>query len=366
MLPLASLKDGERKPRLHSAWLRLDAGERFVFNKLVTGSFRVGVSEGLVTRALARATGLDAKVVAHRLMGDWQPSAEFHRSLTNPADRTDDSSRPYPFCLAHPWEGPIEGLGAPVDWQVEWKWDGIRCQVIQRAGVVFVWSRGEELVTARFPEIEGVATRLPNGTVLDGEILPFKNGQVLPFTQLQKRIGRKTVGKKLLSDIPVVLMAYDLLEGDGRDVRNLPLAKRRGLLEQIAGEFALDDRFQLSPLVVFNSWEELAAQRQQSRARHVEGLMLKRRTSAYAVGRVRGDWWKWKIAPMTIDAVLIQARPGHGKRASLFTDYTFGVWYDGELVPFAKAYSGLTDEEIAASMRSFAPTRSALGQFARC
>jgi DNA ligase-1 len=346
LLPLREKEDWEQRRSIVASWRAMDRRQRLVWNKLLTGEFRVGVSQQLVVRALARASGVPATVVAHRLMGEWQPTPEFYQTLTA-ADSMDGAvSRPYPFFLAHPFEGDPAGLGDIREWQVEWKWDGIRSQLIRRQGRTFLWSRGEELVTERYPEIIAAGDRLPEGTALDGEILPWSEGKPLPFAQLQRRIGRKDLGKRILRDVPVVLVAYDVLEDSGQDVREQPLEWRRAELEAMLDQLTPAGCIVLSPTVTAASWDELAALRETSRERHVEGLMLKRLGSPYRVGRVRGDWWKWKVHPFTVDAVLIYAQPGHGKRASLFTDYTFGVWHAGELVPVAKAYSGLNDAEI--------------------
>lgn len=328
------------------AWMQMNSSERFVFNKLLTGAFRVGVSQQLVARALAEVSQLPVDVISHRLMGNWEPSPDFYRTLIDPHTEGSDISRPYPFCLAHPLEDAPEKLGDVHAWCAEWKWDGIRAQLIKRGDRVFLWSRGEELVSDRFPEIVEAARCLQDGTVIDGEILPWRNGAVLDFGELQPRIGRKAVTKKLMQDIPVILMAYDLLEYEGEDVRSQPLFWRRMVLEKVVANKFAAARILLSPTVAGSSWEELAASRSESRKHNVEGLLLKRLSSTYKVGRQRGDWWKWKIDPYTIDAVLLYAQRGTGKRASLYTDYTFGVWKDDQLVPFAKAYSGLTDAEI--------------------
>ncbi len=345
LLTLRELPEEEQKAAVLAAWTELDARQRFVWNKLITGEFRVGVSQLLVIRALAKVAGLDTDVIAHRLMGNWQPTQAFYAALVAP-DATDaEVGRPYPFFLAHPIDAEPAALGPIAEWQAEWKWDGIRAQLVRRGGQSFVWSRGEELVTDRYPELKALADSLPDGTVFDGEILPWKDGQVLPFAELQRRIGRKTIGKKLLAEVPVVLMAYDLIEVGGVDLRERPLAERRERLEALAAVVG-HPALVLSPRVQADTWEALAAERQSSRERRVEGMMLKRRESPYRVGRVRGDWWKWKIEPYTVDAVLIYAQPGHGKRSGLFTDYTFGLWDADKLVPFAKAYSGLTDAEI--------------------
>jgi DNA ligase-1 len=346
LLPLRTADDDVRHNAMRQAWMEMDDRQRFVWNKLITGSFRVGVSQQLVTRALAKVGGLDASVIAHRLMGDWEPSPSLLERVFA-ADASDtDVSRLYPFFLAHALaDGPDE-LGPIEEWQAEWKWDGIRAQLIRRAGRTFLWSRGEELVTDRYPELAEVGNDLPNGTVIDGEILPWKDSAVLPFAQLQRRIGRKSIGKKLLAEVPVILMAYDLLEDGGDDARGRPLELRRARLAELVNDVGWDGRLLLSPIVPASSWSELAEARNGSRAKQVEGIMLKRRGSPYRVGRQRGDWWKWKVAPLTVDAVLIAAQRGHGKRASLYTDYTFGVWDEDRLTPIAKAYSGLTDDEI--------------------
>jgi DNA ligase-1 len=368
LLPLRNASEAEQKQMLLQAWSELDRRQRFVWNKLITGGFRVGVSHQLVVRALARASGLDAAVIAHRLMGDWEPTSEFYAALRRPEANDTDISRPYPFFLAHPLLDSPETLGPVGDWQAEWKWDGIRAQLIRRAGQVFLWSRGEELVTDRYPELADAGLRLPDGTALDGEIIPWKNNAVRPFAHLQRRIGRKTLGKKLLEEVPVVLMTYDLLEYGGSDIRERPLHDRRARLEELITAAALPHQLLLSPLVQAVSWSELGQLRQESRGRNVEGIMLKRRASTYRVGRQRGDWWKWKVNPFTIDAVLIYAQRGNGKRASLYTDYTFGLWENDRLVPVAKAYSGLTDEEIRQvdafvrkhTVEKFGPVRTVL------
>lgn len=327
-----------------SAWRELDGTERFVWNKLITGGFRVGVSRSLVIRSLARASGVDEATTAHRLMGAWEPTAEaFERLLaTETADA--DVSRPYPFFLAYALEAEVETLGDPSHWLAEWKWDGIRAQVVRRQRTTYIWSRGEEIVTDRFPEVAEAATLLPDGTVIDGELLAWSNEAPLPFADLQRRIGRKKLGPKILGDVPVALVAYDLLEVDGVDIRARSLVERRSRLEALLAYPR--PSILLSPPVGRSSWAELRSARAGARERSAEGLMLKRLDSPYGVGRRRGPWWKWKVDPFAVDAVMLYAQPGHGRRASLFTDYTFGVWDGEELVPFAKAYSGLTDEEI--------------------
>ncbi len=362
LLPLRGLPPLELAERLPALWAQLDQPSLMVCIKLITGSFRVGVSKLLVTRALAAMAGLDSKRVAQRLVGytdlSNRPTAERYLKLIAAESADEHAQRggqPYPFFLAHGLSQPVEQfealLGAPADWQVEWKWDGIRAQLVKREGRLWVWSRGEELVTERFPELHSLVSGLPDGTVIDGEIVVWKDA-VQPFALLQQRIGRKTLGKKVLEDAPVAVLAYDLLEHQGDDWRNRPQAERRTQLEQVI-EQCDQPVLRASPLLTGISWQDLAEQREASRSLGVEGMMLKDRKGLYGVGRTKdmGLWWKWKVDPFSVDAVLIYAQRGHGRRASLYSDYTFAVW-DGPpgsertLVPFAKAYSGLTDEEM--------------------
>ncbi|MEP6686750.1 MAG: ATP-dependent DNA ligase [Gemmatimonadales bacterium] len=346
LLTLRGQDDDEQRAELVRAWRELGRRERYVWNKLLTGSFRVGASARLVVRALAEVSGVDEGTIAHRLMGAWEPTPAFFERLVAPDTRDADVSRPYPFYLAYPLESSPAELGVAADWVVEWKWDGIRAQLIRREGRTFLWSRGEELLSGRFPEVEEAAALLPEGTVLDGELLPWGDGEPLPFAQLQRRIGRKTLGRKILSEVPVVLVAYDLLEAQGEDLRARPLAERRARLDALLAAVPSAGRLRLSSAVEVGDWPDVERARAGARERGAEGVMLKRRTSAYGVGRRRGDWWKWKVEPYSVEAVLIYAQPGSGRRAGLYTDYTFGIWDGDRLVPFAKAYSGLTDEEI--------------------
>ncbi len=374
LLPLRNLPGMAAREMLVGTWRRLTVRERLVWNKLITGGFRVGVSQTLVVRALAAAAGIEPAVMAHRAMGSWQPTeADFRRLVDRAANTPPDVARPYPFFLASPLEQTPESLGPIHDWQIEWKWDGVRAQLIRRRGEVLIWTRGEEMVTSAFPEITDAAAGLPDGTVLDGEILGWRDHRPLPFAKLQRRLSRKMVTAKMRTDIPVIFLAYDVLESSGEDWRGRPLEERRAQLQSIvtearqlrrsnlrAAEIGSTPEFpnffepappapvaiELSELLETSTWEGLAVQQKESRDRLVEGVMLKRRASPYGVGRERGNWWKWKIDPLAIDAILVGAQLGHGKRASLYTDYTFAVWDEGELVPVAKAYSGLTDEEI--------------------
>ncbi|WP_312490858.1 ATP-dependent DNA ligase [Pseudomonas cremoris] len=362
LLPLRGLPPLELAERLPALWAQLDQPSLMVCIKLITGSFRVGVSKLLVTRALAVLADLDSKRVAQRLVGytdlSNRPTAEGYLKLIAAESSDEHAQRggqPYPFFLAHGLAQPLEQfdtlLGSPADWQVEWKWDGIRAQLVKREGRLWVWSRGEELVTERFPELHSLVSGLPDGTVIDGEIVVWKDA-VQPFALLQQRIGRKTLSKKVLEDAPVAVLAYDLLEHQGDDWRNHTQAERRAQLEQVITQ-CNQPVLRASPLLTGATWQDLAEQREASRSLGVEGMMLKNRQGLYGVGRTKdmGLWWKWKVDPFSVDAVLIYAQRGHGRRASLYSDYTFAVW-DGPpgsertLVPFAKAYSGLTDEEM--------------------
>jgi DNA ligase-1 len=346
LLPLKGQDELVQREEMLRAWRQLDRRERFVWNKLITGAFRVGASVRLVERALSLATGVPEGAIAHRLTGGWDPTPEFFARLSAEDVRDTDVSRPYPFYLAYPLEGTLEALGDPAEWIAEWKWDGIRSQLIRRAGRTFLWSRGDELLSGRFPEVEEAAGLLPEGTVLDGELLPWVEARPLPFAQLQRRIGRTVLSRKILDDVPVVLVAYDLLETGGEDLRADPLLERRRRLGALLAVTGSAGRLVLSPAIEAPSWSALAAARERAREVGAEGLMLKRLASTYGVGRRKGDWWKWKVEPYTVDAVLMYAQAGSGRRAGLFTDYTFGVWDGDRLVAFAKAYTGLSDAEI--------------------
>lgn len=365
LLPLRGAEEETQKEKIGRFWRSLDRAGTFVLTKLISGAFRVGVSQKLVMRAIADEFEIPVDIVALRMMGDWEPTEDLFRAVTDP-DLEDETpiARPYPFHLAYPVEEDLSKLGDPSDWQVEWKYDGIRCQVIKREGEVFLWSRGEDLITDSFPEISAAAAEtLPDGTVLDGEILPFRDSRILQFQDLQQRLNRKKLTEKLLAKVPVILLAYDVLEHKGEDIRQLPLAGRREILESLVGP---SGTISITEPVSAAAWESLDELRSESRSRGVEGFMLKHKGSPYRVGRQKGDWWKWKVDPFTVDAVLIYAQKGSGRRANLFTDYTFAVWDDDRLVTFAKAYSGLTDEEIRRvdrfvrdnTVETFGPVRS--------
>jgi DNA ligase-1 len=359
---LRSADEARKKEVVLGVWRRLAPRERIVWHKLLTGGCRVGVSRALVARALAEVAGVEPAVMAHRLMGDpVADGAAFARLMAADSDPADDR-RPFPFFLASALDRTAAAevaadLGPVGDWQAEWKWDGMRAQLVRRGDAVTLWSRGEEPVNEAFPEIVAAGSALPAGTVLDGELLAVRDRRLLGFAAVSKRSGRRRVTKSVLSEIPCLFVAYDVLEADGRDLRPQPLAARRGALERIVphcvgalldgrGVAAAGTGLFRSPLVVGASWDALAAQRAEARDRGVEGLMLKRLASGYGVGRTRGDWWKWKIEPLEIDAVLLYAQAGHGRRAGLHSDYTLGVWHHGRLVTIAKAYSGLSDAEI--------------------
>lgn len=368
LLPLSSVDEDTRRARITAWWKALPHRQIMLLNKLFTGGMRVGVSRRLVVRGLAQASGLPRPVIDHRLMGDWTPSQAFFERLLS-ADTDDaDRSRPYPYFLASPLQSRPHDLGEPSNWQVEWKWDGIRSQLIKRDGEIFLWSRGQELITARFPEIAEAAQSLADGVALDGELLAWntERARPLPFSSLQRRIGRKRVSAKLLQQVPAVFRAYDLMELDDRDIRALPLSARRDHLRALLSD--AHPTLLFSEALHAETWDAYARLRDTSRARGVEGLILKRADSPYRNGRKRGDWWKWKVDPYTIDAVLLYAQAGHGKRAGLHTDYTFAVPREGvdDLVPIAKAYSGLSNAEIREldawirqnTLERFGPVRS--------
>ncbi len=371
LLAVANQPEPVRRAAVEAGWRQLPAAERLVFNKLLTGALRVGVSQRLVQQALAELSGIDIARIAQRMLGEWVPSPGLLANLLSAEERPEDRQQPYPFFLASPLEAEADSLGPIDEWTLEWKWDGIRLQVLRRKGEVALWSRGEERLDGRFPEIEAAAMALPDGTVIDGELLAWRDdeAQPLPFTALQTRIQRRRPGPKTLRDTPVRVLAYDLLELDGNDLRQQPLGERRTLLAGLLATLG-DTRMVLSPTLDATDWQDAAAQRALARERGVEGLMLKRSTSVYQGGRRRGDWWKWKIEPLTIDAVMIYAQAGHGRRSTLYTDYTFGVWDGERLVPVAKAYSGLDDKEILAldrwiranTIERFGPVRSVRGE----
>lgn len=342
ILPLSKMEEGEQKRFVNQWWDELSGNEKFILNKILTGSFRVGVSALLTLRGLSLSLKVPTTDLALRLSGDWQPSAAFFESL--PHKSSIQTLNPYPFYLASPLGTNFEALGNPEDWLAEWKWDGIRAQAIGREEGIAIWSRGHELISTAFPEIIEDLQHLPKGFALDGELIVYENGKVRPFADLQKRLGRKKVSSAIQKEYPVVMMLYDVLEWEGKDQRAIPLIERRELLQEI--KKSLPERFIVSPALSFSEWADLSALREKAREERTEGLMLKKKISSYGVGRQRGSWWKYKVDPMQVDAVLIYAQPGSGQRSGQYTDYTFGVWVGEELVPVAKAYSGLSKEEI--------------------
>jgi DNA ligase-1 len=338
--------DEVKKAFILNAWNSLDTQQRFIFNKLISGNFRIGVSHKMLVNALAKQSETDSNKIMHSIMGKWQPDQITYEELIEGAHVNTDNSWPYPFCLAYALEVQPEGLGDENIWQAEWKWDGIRGQIVKRNGELFIWSRGEELVTDQFPELHFLKDDLEDGTVLDGEILSVKDGNVQVFSILQQRLNRKTINKSQLNDAPVGFYIYDLLEYKTEDIRDKTLSERRKLLEEVAANLSTRDVAILSPIVTFDSWEALTETRKRSREMNSEGIMLKRLDSTYHSGRKRGDWWKWKINPYTVDTVMIYAQKGSGRRANFYTDYTFAVRDGEKLITVAKAYSGLTDKEI--------------------
>lgn len=350
LINLQNKEEAERKEYITGMWQQLGRAELFVFNKLITGGFRVGVSDKIVIKALAKYFDIEENIVAHRLTGKWTAGDATLQELLSSDEVNADISKPYPFYLAYPLEVPVEELGPVEDWLIERKYDGIRGQIIVRDDTLFVWSRGEDLLTDKFREFHDLPALIPNGTVIDGEILPYKNGQYLPFHVMQTRIGRKNVTAKALKDAPLVMVCYDIIEHNGADIRHLSMQERREILEHLVEN--VQERnpaapLHVSPALACKNWSEVVQQRESSRDYNCEGLMLKRKDSEYKTGRRKGDWWKWKVDPLSIDGVLLYAQRGHGRRADMYTDYTFAVWDGDELVPFCKAYSGLTDKEMA-------------------
>src|SRR5690242_8481446 len=354
-----------KKKFIVDSWQQMNKNERFVFNKFITGSFRIGVSQKTIVNALAKTVELSPSVIAHRISGNWDPVITTFKDLLSESASLSDFSKPYPFYLAYAIDDNVENLGDINEWQAEWKWDGIRGQIIKRNNELFVWSRGEELMTDKFPEYFILKDLLPDGVVFDGEIIPSVDGQPLPFAVLQTRIGRKNISKKQLQEAPISFFAYDLLEYNYEDWREKSLTERRKKLEEIITPIK-NNAIHISEIIDAGTWNELAKLRKRSREKNSEGIMLKRKDSVYKVGRKRGDWWKWKIDPLTIDCVMVYAQKGSGRRSNLYTDYTFAVKNGNELVTFTKAYSGLTDKEFAQidnfvkrnSIEKFGPVRT--------
>ncbi|UOE40367.1 ATP-dependent DNA ligase [Chryseobacterium suipulveris] len=365
LIDLKDKTDDEKKRYVLESWNGLDYTERFIFNKLIGGSFRIGVSKKLLINALSKYSEIDSNQLMHSIMGKWNLDEVNFEDLIQGKNINPDNSKPYPFCLAYPIDKEIHELGAPENWQAEYKWDGIRGQLIKRNNEIFLWSRGEELVTPQFPELVSAMENFNGNFVLDGEILAVMNDEVLNFNELQKRLNRKTITAKMLKEIPVKAFVYDVLEFNGEDLREKPLSERRAILEKLVTENP-HENIRISEKIQFENWDELTEIRSQSRENNSEGLMLKQKDSLYHSGRKKGDWWKWKVDPLTIDAVLIYAQKGSGRRSGYYTDYTFAVKKEDQLVTIAKAYSGLTDKEIMEvskfvtknSLEKFGPVRT--------
>jgi len=343
---LEGLDEDQKKKCILGTLRTLSGFEKFVFTKLITGGFRIGVSQNLLIRALAEIHREDPATIAYRITGNWDPRNTAFENLLLFPDKHEDESKPYPFYLAYPMEQDPESLGSIFDWEAEWKWDGIRGQLVFRNQKIHTWTRGQELVTEKFPELIALQEVIPEGTVIDGEIMPMKEGEILAFSLLQRRNGRKNLTRKILSEVPVCFFAFDLLEWKNRDFRQETLKRRREVLADLLSGIGSFYPIRFNQEIRFSTWKELVTIREKSREKRAEGLMLKKLDAPYEAGRKRGNWWKWKIDPYTIDGVMIYAQKGHGRRADLFSDYTFAVWQDGRLVPFAKAYSGLTDAEM--------------------
>ncbi|MCW4450925.1 ATP-dependent DNA ligase [Kaistella sp. BT6-1-3] len=365
LIHLKDQTDEEKKRYVTESWNGLDYTERFIFNKLIGGSFRIGVSKKLLITALSKYSDIDSSQLMHSIMGKWNVDEMNFDDLITGTNINPDNSKPYPFCLAYPLEKETQELGKPEEWQAEYKWDGIRGQLIKRNTEIFIWSRGEELVTPQFPELVTALEHIPGNFVLDGEILAVNDDEVLNFNELQKRLNRKTITPKMLREIPVKVFVYDILEFNDEDLREKPLSERRKILENLIETYPVE-HIKISGSVPFKNWDDLIAIRENSRENNSEGLMLKQKNSHYHSGRKKGDWWKWKVDALTIDAVLIYAQKGSGRRSGYYTDYTFAVKKDEQLVTIAKAYSGLTDKEIMEvsrfvtknSLEKFGPVRT--------
>jgi DNA ligase-1 len=363
---LHNLKEEEKKVYILKTWESLNGDSRCLFNKILTGGFRIGVSKKTIIKAISEYLNIKEDIISHRLMGDWTPETTTFKELLLEEDPSEKYSQPYPFYLAYALDKELEKVGPSEEWSAEYKWDGIRGQLIKRNNELFVWSRGEELVTDRFPEFQSLTDSDIDNFVIDGEILAWKNDLPMPFGSLQKRLNRKMVGKKLLAEVPIVFMAYDIMEFNNKDVRTFSLSKRRDLLEDLLENIHDKETFQLSETITFTNWAELDSYRSEARNVGAEGIMLKKLIAPYGAGRKKGDWWKWKVDPLSIDAVLMYANRGPGQRSSIFSDFTFAVLDGNQLVPFAKAYDGLTDEELKEitdfvkknTVESFGPVRS--------
>ena len=346
LLSLAGMKIEQKRERLYEAWRLLGTENLLPFHKLITGGFRMGVSSGILYKALAKVGKVEPAIIAQRLSGEWHPDNSDMASIMNPSLNNSRICKPYPFCLAHPLQTRPESLGSREDWQVEWKWDGIRAQLVIHQDKCMLWSRGGQIVGESFPEILEATKLISRDLCLDGEILAWGRDGLRSFSHLQRRLGRKNPSVNIIKNLPVRFIAYDLLRLDKQDVRGKPLSFRRNKLELILEILPPNFPIGVSPLVEKHSWDALKYLREESRSRGVEGFMLKRKESSYETGRVKGGWYKWKIDPFLADMVVVSAQLGRGKRANLYSDYSLAVWNNEELVTVAKAYSGLSIKEI--------------------
>ena len=356
LLPkLSKLDENQKKSYLKYLWEKNTTDNQLIFNKILTGTFRIGVSKGLVSKAISNMIGIDKSIILHRLMGNFEPNEETYIFLINQnLDQKELSYKPYPFQLAHTFEEKIKELKSVNEFQFETKWDGIRSQIIKRSNNISIWTRGEDLVNETFPELIKIISEFKNDFVLDGEILIWDENNNCPkdFSLLQKRLGRKSPSSKIQKELPVVFIAFDILEIDGKDIRNKILSERRNILEErFLNSISENQKFfskkiKITKLLKIDNWEAVEEAKNSARNINTEGLVIKNKNSKYIPGRKKGFWWKYKIDPMQLDGVLIYARPGSGKRADLYTDYSFAIWENEKLVKFANAYSGLNNKEI--------------------
>jgi len=371
---LSKLNDEEKNFKIKNMWETLPEDNHLIFNKILTGTFRVGVSIGLITKSISKLINIDEEIISHRLMGNFEPSIDSYEFLINKNINLQElNSKPFPFLLANTIEDKIFKHSIN-DFQFEWKYDGIRMQLIKRSGNVSLWTRGQELVNDSFPELVDKMSHIKDDFVLDGELLVwnFKEQIAFDFSLLQKRINRKSPTRSIQIKYPIIFIAYDLLEINGRDIREIKLENRRIELEKYFSKWHnktennISAIFKICNLIFPKDWPDALNYKEKSRENNTEGLIIKKKTSIYSSGRKRGIWWKYKVDPMQLDAVLIYAKGGSGRRAGLYTDYSFALWKDKELIKFASAYSGLTNIEIKEldkwirknTIEKFGPVRS--------
>ena len=371
---LLKISEEEKVEMIKYYWEIIPKENLLVFNKILTGSFRIGVSKGLVRKSLSKMLNMDESIISHRLMGQFIPSAKtYNFIISKKFHQKELGYKPYPFQLANPLDIQVKDLNLD-DYQFEWKYDGIRGQIVKRRKNITIWTRGEELVNNSFPELVNLISLINDDFVIDGEILIWNSKKDCPddFGLLQKRIRRNSPSNKILKDLPISFITYDLLELNGKDLRENILSIRREILEKLYSswkEKSTDPYFhklKITKLIKVFDWYDIEKKKNNSRSLNTEGLVIKNKNSKYLPGRKRGNWWKYKVDPMQLDAVLIYAKGGSGKRADLYTDYSFALWKDKELTKFANAYSGLTNEEIKEldkwirknTLNKFGPVRS--------